>query len=150
MPLKEVEGQLPSSPGLFCCTVVLKIPCIERHKDVALFVFGASLHFCVPRDPVLQNNRHTRWFLEEFALAHTHSKNKTGKYLVSLMLDEIKSSETGDANLKDHIETKTYLNCKDLVSSNKFPITLTLIGKLFCHTQKKSCKHIVNFPFPCC
>ena len=38
------------------------------------------------------------------------------------MLDEIKASETGDANLKNYIETKTYLNCKDLVSVNaRFP-----------------------------
>ncbi len=57
-----------------------------------------------------------RWLLEEFALAHTHSKNRTGKYLITLMLDDIKASEIKDANLKIHIETKTYLNSKDLVS----------------------------------
>ncbi len=57
-----------------------------------------------------------RWHLEEFALAHTHSKNRTGKYLITLMLDNIKASEIKDVSLKNHIETKTYLNSKNLVS----------------------------------
>ncbi len=68
------------------------------------------------REAVLHDDPPTRWLLEEFALAHTHSKNRTGKYLVTLMLDDIKAGEISDANLKNHLETKTYLKCKDLVS----------------------------------
>ncbi len=67
------------------------------------------------RDAVLHNTRETRWLLEEFTLAHTHSKNQNGNYLVTLMLDDIKSSEIKDANLKNHVETNTFLSCKDLV-----------------------------------
>ncbi len=63
-----------------------------------------------------------RWLLEEFALAHIHSKNRNGKYLVALMLDEIKASEIDDTNLKNYVETNTYINCKDLVSQIVFHV----------------------------
>ncbi len=33
-----------------------------------------------------------------------------------LMLDEIKASEINDANLKNYVETNTYISCNDLVS----------------------------------
>ncbi len=89
----------------------------------------------VPREAVLQETRQARWLLEEFALAHTHSKNQTGKYLVTLMLDEMKASQTGDANLKNYIETKTYLNCNDLVSVN--------VHFLSCSLQTPCCDKIL-------
>ncbi len=68
------------------------------------------------REAVLQNTVQTRWLLQEFAHAHMHSKKTNGKYLVTLMLDEIKAGEIKDANLKDHVEENTCIKCKDLVS----------------------------------
>ncbi len=74
----------------------------------------------IARKAVLQDTRPARWILQEFTLAHTHSKNKTGKYLITLMLDDIKANEIKDANLKNHVETRTYINHKDLVSEILF------------------------------
>ena len=62
----------------------------------------------------------------EFKHAHMHSKQKNGKYLITLMLDDMKASEINDANLKVHIETKTYLNCNDLVSVTIICATFSL------------------------
>ncbi len=68
------------------------------------------------RKAVLQNTVQTRWLLQEFTHAHMYSKKTNGKYLVTLMQDEIITGDIKDANLKDHIEANSYINCKDLVS----------------------------------
>ncbi len=84
-----------------------------------------------PREAVLQDPTPAqRWLLVEFKHAHMHSKQRNGKYLITLMMDDIDPSEIDDANLKIHVETKTYLNCKDLVS-NYFLCTC-LLSQNFC------------------
>ncbi len=63
-----------------------------------------------------QESTPAKWLLTEFKHAHLHSEQRNRKYLITLMLDDIKASEIDDPYLKIHIETKTYENCKDLVS----------------------------------
>ncbi len=53
--------------------------------------------------------------MAEFHIAHEQMIQGRKKYLIPLMLEEIKSADIKDADLRMYVESHTYLDCKDLV-----------------------------------
>ncbi len=62
-----------------------------------------------------RNSIKAGWFLAEFHIAHEQVVNGRKKYMIPLMLENIKAGEIQDADLRMYVESHTYLDCKDKV-----------------------------------
>ena len=65
-----------------------------------------------------RNYIHSEWCILEFRVAHQLVTGGRKKFLIPLLLEDVKLNELGDvdADLKLYIETHTYTDCKYLVS----------------------------------
>ncbi len=62
-----------------------------------------------------RNSINAGWFLAEFHIAHEQMIQGRKKYLIPLMIHDLKACDIQDADLRMYVESYTYLVCQDLV-----------------------------------
>lgn len=75
---------------------------VQSHTEVQLLIF-------------CRQSVDAGWFLMEFHIAHEQMIHGRKKYLIPLVLDNVKPGKIKDADLRMYVESHTYLDCKDQV-----------------------------------
>ncbi len=71
-----------------------------------------------------RNSVDAGWFLMEFHTAHEKMIHGRKKYLIPIMLRNVKTNKIKDADLRMYVETHTYMDSKDKVRILKHTHTL--------------------------
>ncbi len=62
-----------------------------------------------------RNSVDAGWFLMEFHIAHEQVIQGRKKYLIPILLKNVKTNKIKDPDLRMYVESHTYLNCTDKV-----------------------------------